>query len=75
MSEKTYTVKEIKEKMLAHRDFFGGHIMYTDEIKKAMSKKQLAKIMDNYGAHLEMVAVDAMSHHDNFKKELGLIHI
>ena len=65
-------IDEIKKEMLAHRDFFGGDIMYRDEIKKAKTKKELAKIMDNYGTHLEMMANDAQSHHSNFKRKLGL---
>ncbi len=67
------TIDKIKIAMLNHRDFFGGDIMYTDEIKKAKTKKDLSKIMDNYGVHLETMAIDAQRHHDNFKKKLGLI--
>ncbi len=66
------TITQIKSAMLNHRDFFGGDIMYTDEIKKAKSKKDLAKIMDRYRNHLEDMANDACSYHDNFKKKLGL---
>lgn len=66
------TISQIKEKMLSHRDFYGGDIMQTDEIKKAKTKKELNKIMNDYGVHLEMMATDAQSHHDKFKKSLGL---
>lgn len=75
-------IKEIKEKMLAHTDFWGCDMMYRDEITNAKTKKELAAIMDKYRRHLENSAVDegnsenetidALTHHDNFKKELGL---
>lgn len=65
-------IADIKKKMLAHKDFYGGDIMQRDEIKKATSKKELNRIMDDYSMHLEMMAIDAMSYHDNFKRSLGL---
>jgi len=66
------TIAEIKTKMLAHRDFYGGDIMQTDEINKAKTKKDLAKVLDSYESHLEMIALDAISHHSRFRKSLGL---
>lgn len=69
------TIKEIKTAMLAHRDFFGGDIMMSDEIKKAKTKKELSIIMDRYRVHLENMMLDAMSHHDNFKTQLGLNYL
>ncbi len=63
---------DIKKEMLNHKDFFGGDIMWIDEIKASKTKKELSKIMDKYSHHLEMVAIDAQSHHDNFKNKLGL---
>lgn len=69
------TIEEIKTEMLNHRDFYGCDIMYTSEIKKAKTKKELAKIMNNYGGHLEMMANDAQGHHDRFKQKLGLLFI
>jgi len=67
------TIEKIKTAMLTHKDFFGGDIMYTDEIKNAKTKKELSKIMDKYSVHLEMMAIDAQGYHDRFKQELGLI--
>jgi hypothetical protein len=66
------TLNRIKTEMLKHKDFFGGDIMYTDEIKAAKNRKELAKIMDKYRKHLEDMAVDAQAHHDDFKEKLGL---
>ena len=66
------TLKETKTAILKHRDFFGGDIPQIDEIKKARSKKRLKEILDEHGTHLEMVAVDAQSHHSRFKHSLGL---
>lgn len=66
------SIKEIKAEMLKHKDFHGGDIMYTDDIEKATTKKELADIMNRYAHHLEMVAIDAQAHHDSFKTKLGL---
>ncbi len=66
------TIKKIKEEMLAHRDFWGGDIMFTDKIEQATTKIQLREIMDEYESHLQMMAIDAISHHGRFKRKLGL---
>ncbi len=65
-------ISEIKQKMLNHKDFFGGDIMQTDEIEKAKTKKELAEIMDSYESHLKMMSIDAISHHSRFRREIGL---
>lgn len=66
------TITEIKKAMLAYTDFYGSEIMYTDEIKKAKTRKELAEIIDRYRGHLQDVATDAESHLENFKKKLGI---
>ncbi len=66
------TIEEIKAKMLSHKDFYGGDIMQRDEINNAKTKVELNKIMNDYSTHLEMMALDAQSHHDSFKRSLGL---
>ena len=66
------TISEIKEAILSHKDFYGGDIPQVDEIKRAKTKKDLKKILNDYAAHLELIATDAQSHHDGFVKELGL---
>jgi hypothetical protein len=66
------TIAQIKKQMLEYRDFFGGDIMYTDEIEKATTKKQLNELLDRYSGHLEMVAVDAQSHLNNFRIRLNI---
>ncbi len=65
-------IADIKKKMIDHRDYFGGDIPQTDEIEKAKTKKELARIMNSYEKTLELMAVDAISHHSRFRKELGL---
>lgn len=72
MSAKKLTLAETKKKMIEWRDFYGGDIIYIDEIKSAKNKKQLSEILDRYGRHLENVAIDAETHRLNFKKEIGL---
>lgn len=66
------TIEKIKKEMLAHKDFYGGDIPYTDEIKRATTKKELAALMDRYSSLLEDMAIDAQSRHDKFKRKLGL---
>lgn len=65
-------IDEIKEKMLDHRDFFGGQIIYIDEIKNAKTLKDLSDVLNKYETHLEMLALDAINYHCNFRKKLGL---
>lgn len=65
-------IEQIKAKMLEYRDFYGGDIMYAQEIKEAKTKKELAKIINNYRGHLEDMLSDAHGHLDNFKTEIGL---
>lgn len=66
------TIAQIKEAMLNHRDFYGGDILNSDEIEKAKTKKQLKDILNRHSQHMEMMAVDAESHHCNFVNSLGL---
>ena len=65
-------ISEIKKKMLAWEDFYGGDIMYTDLIEQAKNKKDLANVMDMYYRHLEDMANDAGRHCEKFKRSLGL---
>lgn len=70
MKTKKMTIAQIKKKMLAWRDFYGGDIFYN--IGGAKTKKDLAEIMDSHFRHLEMCANDAGRHCEEFKRELGL---
>ena len=63
---------EIKKKMKEYRDFFGGDMIGFDKIDKARTKKQLKEIIHEHSTHLEMVARDAQSHIDHFKRTLNL---
>lgn len=63
------SISELKKKILSWTDYYGQDIVYTEEIKKAKSKKQLKKIIEKHITFLEMQHIDAMTHADNFKKE------
>ena len=65
-------ISEIKKEMLKHRDFYGGDIIYVEEINKAKSKKELAKIIEDHRSHQEAMLSDASSTLDIFKRKLGL---
>jgi len=66
------TIEKIKEEMLKWRDFYGGDISDTEEIKNATSKKELNTIMEKHREFLEDMLRDANSHLDNFKRKVGL---
>lgn len=65
-------IEKIKKEMLKWRDFYGGNIIYTEEIKNATSKEELNEIMEKYRQFLEAMLRDADSHLDNFKRKVGL---
>lgn len=69
------TIAQIKKEMIDHVDFFGRDIINSDEIEGAKTKKQLRDILDRHSQHMEMMAVDAQSHHDRFVKKLGLTFV
>ncbi len=66
------TIEKIKEEMLKWRDFYGGDISDTEEIKNATSKEELNRIMEKHRQLLEDMLRDADSHLDNFKRKVGL---
>ena len=65
-------IENIKEEMLKWRDFYGGDISDTEEIKNAINKKELNGIMEKHRQLLESMLSDADSHLDSFKRKLGL---
>ena len=65
------TLDKIKEEMLKWKDFYGGDISDTDEIKKAESKEELNRILEKHRELLEDMQRDADTHLDNFKRKLG----
>ena len=65
-------LKTAKRKMLEWTDFWGGEIIYTDEIIKSKTKKDLEIVFDKYIAHIEQIGMDAVSHANKFKNELRL---
>lgn len=65
-------IKDIKEEMLRYVDFYGGDIPDTDAIKKSKTKKELNDIIEGHRKLLENTLCDALSHLDNFKKNVGL---
>ena len=68
------TIEKIKEEMLKWRDFYGGDISDTEEIKNATSKKELNRIMEKHRQLLEDMLRDADNHLDNFKRKVGLFY-
>lgn len=68
-------IEEIKKRMLAWIDFYGGDISASDEIKKARTKKQLAAILNKHEAFMEDMLSDAKSHLYHFKEQIGLTYL
>jgi hypothetical protein len=68
------TIEEIKEKMKAYRDFYGGDFLDVSEIEKATSKKELAAIIERHKSHMEDMLSDAISHLDDFKQRVELMY-
>ena len=66
------TIEKIKEEMLKWRDFYGGDISDTEEIKNATSKEELNRIIEKHRQLLEDMLRDADSHLDNFKRKVDL---
>ena len=66
------TIEKIKEEMLKWRDFYGGDISDTEEIKNATSKEELNSIIEKHRQLLEDMLRDADIHIDNFKRKVGL---
>ncbi len=65
-------IKKLRNKMLKWKDFYGQDIVETDKIKSAKTIKGLNKILNNHISFIEMQNLDAMSHAESFRKELGL---
>lgn len=63
-------IKDIKEKMLSWSDYYGGDIMQRDKIEKAKTRLELYDIMNEHIRFLEMQQIDAITHAENFKKDL-----
>lgn len=66
------TLEEIKEKMLAWHDFYGGELTEYDRINGAITKYELRVILEDHRTFMEDMLSDAHSHIDNFQRELGL---
>ncbi|MDQ7798512.1 MAG: hypothetical protein RDU76_06175 [Candidatus Edwardsbacteria bacterium] len=65
-------IAEIKKKLLEWHDFFGGDLLWEDEIKRAKTKVELGQILERHRMHMEDMLSDAKSHLDSFKEEIGL---
>lgn len=66
------TLSEIKKKMLVWTDFYGGDLPDYERIKKAKTKRELERVLEEHRDFMESMLSDAHSHIDNFKRELGL---
>ncbi len=69
------TIEQIKKEMLAFEDFYGGDFLDDSQIKKARSKKQLAKVIERHRSHMEDMLSDAFRHLDDFKTKMGLNYL
>ena len=67
------TLEEKKKEMLEYRDFYGGDIFFSDEIKSAKSNKELHDIFNKYHHHLEDQLSDALRHLESFKKRINVV--
>ncbi len=65
-------LSEMKKRMNKFKDFYGGDLIAVDAICKATSKKRLAEVIAAHHKYLELQNIDALTHLENFEKELGL---
>jgi regulator of sigma D len=65
-------ISEIKQFILEYKDFYGGDIPNTDEIKRARSKQELRDILHNHRIFLEDQLADALNHLREFKDSITL---
>ena len=63
-------LSDIKFKMLKWHDYYGGDIMQRDKIEKAKTRLELFDIMREHIRFLELQNIDAITHAENFSKEL-----
>lgn len=65
-------LEEIKSKMKAYRDFYGGDLISSSEIEDCKTEKDLCKLIDLHASFLENQYTDALSHLDRFRQTLGI---
>lgn len=65
-------LQEIKEKMKAYRDIFGGQLNRSDLIDDAKSIIDLESIVNSHYDYITDMASDAQSSLMKFKQNLGL---
>jgi len=65
-------IKEIKNKLLKWKDFYGQDIADTEGVKNAKTQKELKEILYKHRDFLEMQNIDATQNLDNFIADLGL---
>jgi len=65
-------IKKIKEKMSVWNDFYGGDLPDYERIINAKNKYELERIIEEHRSFMESMLSDAMSHIDDFKRNLGL---
>ena len=46
-------IEKIKKEMIEYRDFYGGDLLESNEIKNCKTKKELAKIIEHHRDHME----------------------
>lgn len=66
------SIEEIKQRILDHKDFFGGDFIFVQELEEATTKEEIGRVLDRQRNHLEDMLSDALSSHDSFKQSLKL---
>jgi hypothetical protein len=65
-------IKEKKKRILNWSDFYGGDIIDESMVKKAKSNNDLKNALNRHAHYIETMAIDAQTHLNQFKKDLGL---
>jgi hypothetical protein len=64
------TIKQIKKKMKEYRDFYGGDLLNVGDIDVCKTKGELLAIVNKHKRYMEMMLIDALTHIENFEKEI-----
>ena len=68
-------VERLKKDMMTWKDFYGKHIVSTEQIQNATSMKELKEIMHEHRAFLEEQNANALKHLDETIKNFGLAFV
>lgn len=66
------TIAEKKQKILEWTDFYGGDIIDSEMVEKSKTNEDLIETLNYHDSFMENMLLDAKTHLNLFKKELGL---